>query len=902
MLNPPGSSLNVSIEYGGINSTMVHSHTTLVNSTQPTAKGKLWKFSDPGPLDKGLLSEADNSEILAALLKRRGICSTDEAKAFLKPECYKVTSPMELPDVAKAVVRINQAIELKEHITVFGDYDVDGVTGTSVLVTVLKALGASVDFYIPSRIQEGYGLNLKAISVLVSKHRTKLIITCDCGISNFAEVNFSRSLGADTLILDHHSIPELMPPAVGIVHPKLLTERHAPHHLPGVGIAYKVCEAVLVDRGLEDQIEPLLDFVTLGMIADLVPLVKENRYLVQVGLPRLINSQRPGIQALLNQVRKTDDTDLVGFGLAPRINAVGRLSDARVAVELLTTTDSALAYSLSCQLQTENARRQEICERVFNEARQMIDTQINLNTDRAIAIYKKGWHHGVVGIVASRLVEKYGRPVFIAELDKEENIVKGSARSIEGVDLYAVLKANEKLLLKWGGHKMAAGFAVSGEKADALCRALVETCNDVQVEGLQYPSLEIDLLVEGHQLSLALAREFFKLAPFGMGNRKPLLCLCGVVCESVRVLGKEAKHHRIMVKYPGSDLDLECVIWNSHGKVPGCGEVVDLVFTPEINKFNGRERLQLVLADWRSSSYDQESKLEENDTVSGSAMNQKILSLNMHAQAMASTSVSQSEPMAGSLKASVNDSARSLKATVSLARTWKDLRLHNNNAAILAKAKERFGDQISVFVEGPVLIRELSTVNRLTLTTKPNLILLQFPPDLRTFQEVVARSEAQSIYVAGTVSGAFTDALSFMKQLIGLIRFVVSKRDGKVAADELAVALATTKMAVALSLSMLKKLDVVDWYAEDGDIYVDIIGSPTNEVEDLAEARQLRETLAEIARFREWCAVAELKEVQQAVLPNQIGLISETTDHSFLGRKESTVLELKDAIEREGAR
>ena len=314
-----------------------------------TAKGKNWQLPNSDLLDSELMAVVDNREPLARLLHRRGIISGKQAKAFLNPEEYVATSPMELPDVDKAVVRISQAIALGEHITIYGDYDVDGVTATSLLITVLKKLGASVNYYIPNRLEEGYGLNLKAVSILASKHRTKLLITCDCGIGNFAEINFAKSLGVETVVLDHHMLPELMPPAVAIVHPKLLSDDHPLFDLPGVGVAYKVCEALLIDKGLEEEVKPLLDYVTLGMIADLVPLVRENRYLVQIGLPCLINSTRPGIRALLAQVRKSEDTDLVGFGLAPRINAVGRLADAKVAVELLTTDDAQVADSPRCE-------------------------------------------------------------------------------------------------------------------------------------------------------------------------------------------------------------------------------------------------------------------------------------------------------------------------------------------------------------------------------------------------------------------------------------------------------------------------------------------------------------------------------------------------------------------------
>ncbi len=343
-----------------------------------SARGKVWLVPKIAAAEAELVAAAGGSELIARLLARRGFDTAAKIGAFLDSTTYTYTSPMELPDVDKAVVRLTEAISMKEHITVYGDYDVDGVTGTSVLMTVLKRLGASVNYYIPHRTSEGYGLNLKAVSILASKQRTKLIVTCDCGVSNFAEINFARSLGVDSLVLDHHTMPEILPPAIAIVHPKRLPEDHPLFHLPGVGVAYKVCEALLIEHGYPEEVESLLDFVVLGMIADLVPLIGENRHIVRNGLTALLKSPRPGMQALLGQVQKSGDTDMVAFGIAPRINAVGRLADANTAVELLTTNDASVAENIAKQLQLENSRRQDLCEKIFMEADKMVQDKIDL--------------------------------------------------------------------------------------------------------------------------------------------------------------------------------------------------------------------------------------------------------------------------------------------------------------------------------------------------------------------------------------------------------------------------------------------------------------------------------------------------------------------------------------------
>ncbi|MBX9720815.1 MAG: single-stranded-DNA-specific exonuclease RecJ, partial [Candidatus Obscuribacterales bacterium] len=571
-----------------------------MDSTSPVVvKKKIWKLPEEANLSAELLAAAQGSEIIARLMLRRGIDSAEKAMAFLDPANYQPSSPMTFADMPKAVARINKAISSQERVTVYGDYDVDGVTGTSVLYMTLKLLGVNVDYYIPNRASEGYGLNLKAVSILASKHRSKLIITCDCGVSNFAEINLAKSLGVETIIVDHHSMPEVLPPAVAILHPKQLADNHPLFHLPGVGVAYKLAEALLLDKNMPEEVPKLLDFVTLGMIADMVPLVQENRYLVQIGLPLLVNSPRAGIRALMDNTVKMEGTDIVGFGLAPRINAVGRLADASLAVKLMTVDDDATAQELAHQLEVENSRRQELCEQIFFEADMKAKQALASGNDRALALYSANWHHGVVGIVASRLVEKYHCPVFVGELDEVEGKIKGSARSANGVDLYQILKANEALMTKWGGHQMAAGFSAEASNADILCRSLVETCNRALLGQTLRPTLEIDLELEAEDVQLGLAKLLRKLGPFGMWNKKPVLAMHELEVLDSRPLGKEGKHHRLMLRSSCGAHQYECVYWRSAGNVPANGLKIDLAFIPEVNVFNKSERLQLVLSDWR---------------------------------------------------------------------------------------------------------------------------------------------------------------------------------------------------------------------------------------------------------------------------------------------------------------
>jgi single-stranded-DNA-specific exonuclease RecJ len=858
---------------------------------------KEWKFPSECQVQNSII-EACGSEILAKLLVKRGLRTPDEVAAYLDPSHVTPSSPAALPDMPRAVARVMQAIAGREKITVFGDYDVDGVTATAVMVTTLRHLGAEVDYYIPTRA-EGYGLNLKAISVLASKHRTKLIITCDCGISNFAEINFAKSLGVDTVVVDHHTMPDMLPPAAAILHPKQLAEDHPIYHLPGVGVAFKLAEALLIERGEPERAEELLDLVTLGMIADMVPLVKECRYLVQIGMPKLVNSQRAGIQALLGQVGGRDGgTDLVGFGLAPRINAVGRLSDANTAVQLMITQDAAEAAELARKLEYDNLRRQELCEEIFAKADQAAQANISAG-DKAIAIYSEGWHHGVVGIVASRLVERYHCPVFIGELDANEGIVKGSARGIDGIDLYEVLKANEHLALKWGGHKMAAGFSVEVAKADLFCKGIVETCNRHLADRPLVPTLEIDLVAPASEVTMQLAELLQTMAPFGIGNRKPVIAMRGLKCAGSRPLGKEGKHSRIVAKADSGE-QFESVYWSSHGRVPADGQVIDLAFAPDINTYNGVSRLQLVLADWRDPNQPVVPQAVHKPSGQVAQVQAPLPGPKMpaHGNRVAPTGnpAAAAVPNSGLSPAATNAGAESgrtpagteerglkpagtngkqatpkpgevIDVSPERAIAIKDLRNHSAPESVLQAAIRKLGTSINLFGEGCPAISGATFVDRTAAQPSAHLLLWQYPPALPVLKGLVQRCSATNLYLVGGAPQTMGDTSAFLKKLMGLVRFAVNQREGQADPERMAAAMSGTKMTIALGLTILKKINLIDWFAEDGMINLDILDQPSGKPEELPDFRQLGNCLKEIGEFRTWCHTASISEIQLALVP-----------------------------------
>lgn len=862
------------------------------------ALAKVWIYPTSNEPDSTLVEACGGSLVLAKVLLRRGFETVEQIRDFLDETIYKPSHFSELPNTDKAVTRLAAAIEKKEKITVYGDYDVDGITGTSVLLSVLRKLGANVDFYIPNRLSEGYGLNLKAVSVLASKHRTKLIVTCDCGVSNFAEINLAKSLGVDSLVLDHHTMPEMLPPAVAVVHPKLLPESHPLFHLPGVGVAYKVCEGLLSHFDRAEEADELLDFVTLGMIADLVPLVKENRYLVKIGLPRLVKSPRIGLKALLQQVGGKEDTDLVGFGLAPRINAVGRLADAASAVELMTTEDEGRADELAKQLARENLRRQELCEKVFMEAERQIQNTCDLNNDKGICIYNEEWHHGVVGIVASRLVEKFQRPVFIGQLDKEEGLVRGSARGVEQIDLYEVLKDNEHLLLKWGGHKMAAGFSIEADKAEAAARGIVNSCNKFVGNKSLRSRVEIDALVEGDSLALSTVRELNAMAPFGMNNKKPILCMEKLTVASVKPLGKEAKHSRIMVHdeaAPGS-ADFECVMWNSRGRVPVDGELVDLAFNADINAYGGRERLQLVLVDWRKHGSQMEAAASDSEAVKNRAgispaPVRAVVEVDQPEAPVATVSGGDEaldEDSEGDV-AALAEAGNLVKSQALVRVNFKDLRAYAGNPEVIKKAIGKLSGGVFVYGESCPKLKGIEFQDRTQVSAVDNLLIWQFPPSLKNFQDLLFATRAKNIYLVGSVSDDDLmpeDPANFLKQLLGLVRFAVNQRDGQVDGEKLAAVLGVTKMSIALALAALKRVHWIDWFSENGTIYLDLLGSPVASVEDTPEYKQLVASLDQTDKFRKWCCQCTMKELQLALMPNQIGFAAEPLVRGEAGSAE----------------
>jgi single-stranded-DNA-specific exonuclease len=565
---------------------------------------------DPGRIAR-LSHSARISPLVAQLLINRGIDDPARAVAFLSAKLGMLHDPDLLPGAVLAADRIVRAIRERRRIVIYGDYDVDGVCGTSVLWSCLRLAGAgdNVHYYIPHRVEEGYGLNAEALKKIAASHPGALVVTVDCGISAVAEAEIARDLGLELIITDHHTIGATLPAAAEIVHPRLPGSGYPNGDLCGAAVAFKLAWQMCKSFGdgkraspqLRDFLLRSLGLVALATVADMVPLSDENRIIVRHGLALIVAVPSAGLKALMEVSgcldRRRLSTGSVGFGLAPRINAAGRLEQAMIAVEMLTTDDPVRAREIALQLDLCNARRQQLERQIFDRAHEMIQAQGGLGDRRAIVLASKDWHAGVIGIVAGRLAETYHRPAIVISLDGA--VAQGSARSIMGFDLYQAIHACAEGLIGFGGHAAAAGLKLREEQLPAFTEQFEEICRRTltaeQLERVTTLDAEVPLRV----LSLAVVEEIEQLEPHGFGNPRPLLLASGVaVAGQPRAVGESKKH--LQLRFQQGDVTLKAIGWNlaDKGRDLDAGTRCSIVFQPSINEWNGRRDVQLEIKDF----------------------------------------------------------------------------------------------------------------------------------------------------------------------------------------------------------------------------------------------------------------------------------------------------------------
>ncbi|MCF0137744.1 MAG: single-stranded-DNA-specific exonuclease RecJ [Oscillospiraceae bacterium] len=549
-----------------------------------------WKVAEAEAERPSALLAAGYNPLLASLLNLRGISEPGEAERFLYGGAEILEEPLLMKGMPQAVKRIRAAIERRECLAVYGDYDVDGITSTCLLTDWLRSMGLVCHSYIPDRIKEGYGLNCGAIEKLKNMG-VSLIISVDCGITAAEEADFARRLGVDLIITDHHECREqTLPVACAVIDPKQEGCGYPNKDLAGVGVALKLACAVEGDSS--SVIDRYADIAAIGTVADVVPLTGENRYIVRRGLAKLEDSPRLGIEALLKESGAADrkvSSSTIGFSLAPRLNAAGRLGCVDVALELLMTEEPAAAERLAAELCELNRRRQSLETDIWQEACDMMEAQ---QKDTPIVLSSERWHQGVIGIAASKLAEQYALPTVMICLDGDKG--KGSCRSYGGFNIFDALSACSEHLEGFGGHALAAGLNIKRDKLGAFCRAFAEYYRINRPREL--PTLSCDLCIrEPEMLSVENVESLSILEPFGSGNPRPLLCIKGARLDKLTPIGG-GKHLRISVSFRTQGF--ECVFFShteSDVRVRE-GDCVDLAFTPQINEFRFRKSVQLQLS------------------------------------------------------------------------------------------------------------------------------------------------------------------------------------------------------------------------------------------------------------------------------------------------------------------
>ena len=585
-----------------------------------------WQLLEAPP-DSFLEQHPELMPIVAHLLYHRNIRTQEQMDEFLAPDYTQdVHDPFLFKDMHKAVQRLFQAIEHDEHITVHGDYDADGVSASAILTDTLHALGAkNLDVFLPHRETDGYGLNPKTIHFLAEKG-TDVIITCDCGISNHDEVALANESGIDVIITDHHTIPAALPDAYAIIHPKIETEPYPDKNLAGGGVAFKLAQALLRTHRATHETLPngethqgfekwLLDMVAISSVADMVPLLGESRTLTRFGLIVLNKTRRIGLQKLLLEARllsddgtskREIDADTIGFTIAPRINAAGRLNHANVAYQLLTTTDPEQAAELAFQLDQNNKDRQQMVDRCVTQAQKQAEEQ---KDSPILFLLDPSWNMGIVGLIASRVKERHQKPTIA--MTEREGAISGSGRSIEGFNMIHGLQQMPDLFSKFGGHPMACGFTLASPASkEKFIQQLVDLYAHTVEPEMTIPTIAIDAEVNLEEINWELYDLLEKFKPFGQANPKPKYMAKNLTVVKTEAVGKNGKHLRLLVKH-NTHVVRKTIGWRLCGDETDNkenwatllqpGDKIDMVFEVEVNQWNGNRELQLTIIDLHKS-------------------------------------------------------------------------------------------------------------------------------------------------------------------------------------------------------------------------------------------------------------------------------------------------------------
>ena len=543
-----------------------------------------------------LIEKYKLNSILAKILVNKGITEKEDIDLFVNPTRKDFYDPFLMPDMEITVNRILKAIEDKEKIIIYGDYDADGITSTTVLKNFLEERGLEVGTYIPNRLDEGYGLNKNAIKSIYDQGY-RLIITVDCGISGTEEIEYTNSLGIETLITDHHEPTEVLPNALAVVDAKRKDNKYPFNQLAGVGVVFKLIQAISIKLNLEEkEFLKYLDIVCIGTISDIVPLVDENRVIAKLGLKLIAQTKNIGLKALLEVIGFSNiDSSAISFGVAPRINACGRKKKKKVALDLFLSKDYAEAKKLAIRLNEYNIERQTIEKQIFDEAVQKVEA--NEKDKTCVIVGSKGWHHGIIGIVASKITDMYFKPSILVCFEDGEG--KGSGRSIPGFDLHEALMKCEKHLEKFGGHSMAVGVTLKESEFESFKNELEEYAKENEIDKIQ-PVIKIDSELSLKDVSIDSVKSLSMLEPYGEANKMPLFLFKNLKINSIRALS-EGKHLKLTLKEDNYMINAIGFNMGELSEKYLLDDKVDIVGNLDINVYNGNENVQIILKDIRKS-------------------------------------------------------------------------------------------------------------------------------------------------------------------------------------------------------------------------------------------------------------------------------------------------------------
>lgn len=533
------------------------------------------------------------NNLLAILLSNREITSEEQINKFLNPKRNDFYNPFGMPDMEKAVNRILKAIENNEKTIIYGDYDVDGITSVAVLKSFLEERGIQVGVYIPNRLNEGYGLNKEAVKY-IAEQGYKLMITVDCGITAIEEVEYAKELGIETIVTDHHEPAENLPEAVAVVDAKRKDNKYECRNLAGVGVVFKLIQALSIKLGLEEkEYLKFLDIVCIGTISDIVPLTDENRVIVKLGLKLVEQTRNLGLREILQSCGYSKiNSTTISFGVAPRINACGRMGHQEEALNLLLSKNIDEVKDLTIKLNDYNKTRQEIEKTIYNEAIEQIEKN-NLANKNTIVVYGKGWHHGVIGIVSSKITELYFKPSIL--LSEEDGEYKGSGRSVEGFDLHEALMECNKTIKKFGGHAMAVGINIEKDKIKEFEETFEKVATEKNVDKI-VPILNVDAEIKLDDITKEMVESLKELEPFGEANKMPIFAFRNLKIDSIRSL-TNGKNLKLSVRDNKNIVNAIGFNLGELSEIYKIGDKIDIAGNLEINSFNGVDSIQINIKD-----------------------------------------------------------------------------------------------------------------------------------------------------------------------------------------------------------------------------------------------------------------------------------------------------------------